>query len=412
MQTADSDREFDVVLQGATGFTGGLVAEYLCERHGAGGGLRWALAGRSEPKLRAVRDRLGPGATDLPLIVADAGDGEAMRLLAARTRVVCTTVGPYARFGSPLVEACATGGTHYCDLTGEVHWMQRMIDTHHDAARKSGARIVHACGFDCIPSDLGTWFVQREMQTRHGVTSPHVKLRVQGFSGGASGGTIASMLNMMEEARHDPAVMRAMNEPYSINPADERSGPDEPERRSPWHDGDFDEWVAPFVMAGVDTKIVRRTNALLDYAYGRDFRYDEGVLMGRGPLGATRATATTAAIGGGMALAAIGPLRRLLARGLPSPGEGPSQAAREAGYFDLRLHAEHPKEPASSLRARVTGDRDPGYGSTARMLGEAAVCLARDDLSAPGGFSTPAAAMGEPLLERLVEHAGLAFEVE
>lgn len=406
----DTHRELDVVLWGATGFTGGLVAEYLLSRHGVDGSLRWAIGGRNEAKLAALRDRLGAGAERLPIVLGDAGDVDAMAVLAARTRVVCTTVGPYAQYGSPLVEACVRAGTDYCDLTGEIHWMQRMIDTHQDAAKASGARIVHTCGFDCIPSDLGTWFVQRAMQTRHGVSSPHVKLRVKGFSGGASGGTIASMLNMMEEARHDPSVTRAMNEPYSINPQGERNGPDEAERFVPWQDPDFGEWVAPFVMAGVDTKVVRRTNALLDYAYGKDFRYDEGVLMGTGPLGAVKAAGTTAGLGAGMSLAAIGPLRRLVATRLPSPGEGPSKETREAGYFDLQLHAAHPTDRDLDLRARVTGDRDPGYGSTSKMLGEAAVCLAQDDLAAGGGFWTPAAAMGEPLLERLVKHAGLTFE--
>lgn len=407
-----SDREYDVVLWGATGFTGSLVAEYLMGRYGVGNGLRWAIGGRSQEKLAAVRDGLGATASALPIVLGDAGEADAMQALAETTRVVCSTVGPYAKYGSPLVEACVKGGTHYCDLTGEIHWMQRMIDTHQDAARSSGARIVHTCGFDCIPSDLGTWFIQREMRTRHGVASPHVKLRVKGFSGGASGGTIASMLNMMEEAKHDPAVTRAMNEPYSINPQGERSGPDGPERFAPQQDGDFGEWTAPFVMAGVDTKIVRRTNALLDYAYGRDFRYDEAVLMGAGAVGAAKAAAMTAGLGSGMALATVGPIRSLLASRLPSPGEGPSKEAREAGYFDLRLHAAHPTDRSLDLRAKVTGDRDPGYGSTSKMLGEAAVCLAKDDLANAGGFWTPAAAMGEPLLERLTKHAGLTFEIE
>jgi short subunit dehydrogenase-like uncharacterized protein len=407
-----TERELDVVVWGATGFTGALVAEYLFERYGAEGPLSWALGGRNVGRLEAVRDGLGPGAKALPLLVGDANDKASLHRLAERTRVVCTTVGPYALYGSELVAACVETGTDYCDLTGEIHWMQRMIDTWQDAAERSGARIVHTCGFDCIPSDLGTFFVQREMQRRHGVPSPHVKLRVAGFRGGASGGTIASMLAMMEAARRDPSVMRAMNEPYSINPRGERSGPDGPERMVPAHDPDFEQWTAPFVMAGVDTKVVRRTNALLGYAYGRDFRYDEAMLTGAGPAGAVKAAASTAAIAGGMAAMALGPVRRLVAGRLPSPGEGPSKETRASGYFDLRLHAAHPTDPARALRARVTGDRDPGYGSTSKMLGESAVCLAQDRLGAGGGFWTPAAALGDALLERLVERAGLTFSIE
>lgn len=406
------EREFDVVVFGATGFTGRLVAEYLFGRYGIDGELRWAIGGRNPERLSQVRAGLGAGAAALPLIIGESGSADSMLALAERTRVVCSTVGPYAKYGSPLVAACVQSGTDYCDLTGEIHWMQRMIDTHVDAAQASGARIVHCCGFDCIPSDLGTFFVQREMRARYGVASPHVKMRVGGFHGGASGGTIASMLNMMEEARHDPSVTRAMNEPYSINPKDQRSGPDGPERMQASHDADFGEWIAPFVMAGVDTKIVRRTNALLDFAYGKGFRYDEGVLMGAGPLGALKATATALGTAAGMALATVGPLRRAFAGRLPAPGEGPDAATREAGYFDLRFHAAHPSDPALALRAKVTGDRDPGYGSTSKMLGESAVCLARDELPAGGGFWTPAAVMGDALLPRLIERAGLTFELE
>lgn len=405
-------REFDVVVFGATGFTGRLVAEYLFGRYGIDDSLRWAIAGRNRERLEAVRTGLGADAAKLPIAIGESGDAASMLALAERTRVVCSTVGPYAKYGSPLVAACVQTGTDYCDLTGEIHWMQRMIDTHVDAAQASGARIVHTCGFDCIPSDLGTWFVQREMRTRHGVASPHVKMRVKGFSGGASGGTIASMLNMMEEARHDPSVTRAMNEPYSINPKDRRSGPDAPERMGASHDPDFGEWIAPFVMAGVDTKVVRRTNALLDFAYGKGFRYDEGVLMGSGPAGAVKATAMSLGTVAGIALATVGPIRRAFSSRLPAPGEGPDAATREAGYFDLRFHAAHPDDPALSLRARVTGDRDPGYGSTSKMLGESAVCLARDDVAAGGGFWTPAAVMGEALLPRLIERAGLTFSLE
>ncbi len=407
---AGSEREFDVVLWGATGFTGRLVAEHLRERHGVGGRLRWALGGRSRAKLESVRDAL-PEASALPLIVGDAGDEEFVRSLAARTRVVCTTVGPYARYGSPLVAACARGGTHYCDLTGELPWMRRMIDAHQKEAEGSGARVVHACGFDCIPSDLGVFFLQREMRARHGGPCARIKLRVAGFRGGVSGGTAASMVELVTEAAADPAVRRLLADPYGLNPEGERHGPDGPDQAGPAHDPDFG-WTAPFVMAAVDTRVVRRTNALLGYPYGEDFRYDEATLTGDGPAGWIKAVGLSAGIGAALGAAAVGPLRRGLARLLPDPGEGPSAEQRESGYFDLRLHGAHPMEPGLALRARVTGDRDPGYGATARMLGEAAVCLARDELAVGGGFWTPAAAMGEPLLRRLEAHAGLTFALE
>ncbi|MFP6663477.1 MAG: saccharopine dehydrogenase NADP-binding domain-containing protein [Deltaproteobacteria bacterium] len=406
-------REFDVVLWGATGFTGALVAEHFFRRFGADGGeLRWALGGRSQAKLEAVRASLGEGAAALPLLVGDAANAGDMGRIAGQARVVCSTVGPYAKYGTPLVSACVAAGTDYCDLTGEPQWMARMIEAHEEAAVASGARIVHTCGFDCIPADLGTFFVQREMKARFGMASPHVKMRVKGLSGGASGGTLASMVFMMEEAAKDPSVTRVMTEPYSLNPQGARSGPDSAERLTPWFDAEFGQWSAPFMMAAIDTKVVRRSNALTDYAYGRNFRYDEGVLMGTGPLGALKAGATAFGQGGVMAAASIGPLRRLAAGRMPAPGEGPSREAREKGFFDLRFHALHPQDAALSLRTRVTGDMDPGYGSTSKMLGESAACLAKDVLPKRGGFFTPAALMAEPLLERLVQHAGLTFEVE
>jgi short subunit dehydrogenase-like uncharacterized protein len=411
-----SDREFQVILQGATGFTGRLVAEHLLRRHGLGGSLRWAIAGRNTAKLGSVRDEVGRetgiDASALPILTADAGDEAAMRNLAERASVVCTTVGPYALYGSGLVAACAAAGTDYCDLTGEVHWMRQMIDAHQAAAQESGARIVHTCGFDCIPADVGTHFLQKAMRARHGVASPRVKMRVAGFSGGASGGTIASMLAMMDAAGEDPEVMRIMNDPYALNPEGQREGPDQAETMAPRNDADFEQWVAPFMMAGVDTKVVRRTNALLGHAYGQGFRYDEGVLCGPGPRGWAKATSTAAGTAGGMAAMAVGPLRRAIGGRLPQPGEGPSKAKREAGHFEIEFWAAHPEDRGKSLRARVTGDRDPGYGSTAKMLGESAACLALDELPAGGGFHTPASAMGDPLLARLQEHAGLTFEIE
>jgi short subunit dehydrogenase-like uncharacterized protein len=408
------EREFDVVVWGATGFTGQLVAEYLLERYGVDGPLRWALGGRNESKLAVLRTELAkqvPSADTLPLVVGDGDDAAFLETLAARTRVVCTTVGPYVLYGSKLVAACARGGTHYCDLTGEVQWMRRMIDAHHGDAQASGARIIHAAGFDSIPSDLGVWFLQREMTARHGVPSRRVKMRAKGFSGGMSGGTIASMLAMMDEQGRDPEVRRIFADPYALNPDGERSGLDENESMAPAYDEDFGSWTGPFVMAPCDTRIVRRTNALLGYAYGKDFRYDEAMLTGAGPRGLAKAAALSAGLVGGMSALAVGPLRRLVATRLPAPGEGPTREQQEQGYYDLRFFGAHPEDEGKCLRAQVTGDRDPGYGSTSKILGEVAVCLALDEVNVVGGFWTPASALGGALLDRLESNAGLAFAI-
>jgi short subunit dehydrogenase-like uncharacterized protein len=409
---AAQERELDVVLWGATGFTGRLVAEQLLARHGAAGELRWALGGRNRTKLEALRADLGPQAANLELVLGDGDDEAFLDTLTARAQVVCSTVGPYALYGSKLVAACARNATHYCDLTGEVHWMQRMIDAHQKQAEASGARIVPGCGFDSIPSDLGVLFVQREMQARHGVTCPRIKCRATTFSGGASGGTIASMLNLLDEASSDPRVRHILADPYSLNPAGERSGPDGADLASVVWDPDFEAWIAPFVMAAVNCRVVRRSSALLNHPWGREFRDDEATLAGPGPAGWLKAAGVAAGTGAGLVMGAIGPLRRGLSRFLPAPGEGPSLERREAGRFELRFFGEHPSDARKSLFARVIGDRDPGYGSTAKMLSEAAVCLAQDEPAVAGGFWTPAAAMGEPLLERLQHHAGVTFSID
>lgn len=405
------DREFDVVVWGATGFTGRLVAEYLLERYGTGGALRWAMGGRSDSKLREVRAGLGERASALPLVVADADDQATLDVMAARTRVVCATVGPYALYGSRLVAACVHHGTHYCDLTGEVQWMRRMIDTHHPRARETGARIVHTCGFDSIPSDLGVLFVQEEMQRRHGTTAAEVKFRARDMRGGFSGGTIASMLNMHNEAEQDPEVRTVINDPYGLNPESERGGLDGPERSLPVYDQDFEGWVAPFVMGSINTKVVRRSNALMGFAYGHDFRYEEGLLIPFGPWGFPLAAGLSAGSAAAGALVSVGGLRRALASVLPRPGQGPSKQSREAGYWVIEFLGRHPGDAGARVKARLKGTGDPGYASTSRMLGEAAVCLAKDALTSGGGILTPASAMGDALLARLPLHAGVTFEV-
>lgn len=403
------DREFDVVLWGATGFTGQLVAEYLTTSYGVNGALRWAIAGRNRRKLEAVREACMPGAGEerLPVLTGDSHDASGLAGLAARSRVICSTVGPYARHGTPLVAACVGAGTDYCDLTGEVQWMARMIPDYQGAAGASGARIVHTCGFDSVPSDMGTWYLQQAMLERHGVPACRVKARVGKTRGGASGGTVASMLNLMEEAAQDPSVRRLVADPYCLYPAGVAPGRDRGDQSGARFDSDFGQWTYPFIMGLVNTRVVRRSNALMGFPWGTDFRYDEAVLA-KSRLEAMR---NALGLGVGMAALGMGPTRRLAQRFLPAPGEGPSRQQREAGHYELFFHGVHPRDRALDLRARVTGDMDPGYGSTAKMLGESAVCLALDDRQVEGGFWTPASALGENLLRRLQERAGLTFEI-
>lgn len=400
-----SDRSYDVVVFGATGFTGRLVAEHLAARGDAAG--TWAIAGRSEEKLALVAEELD---LDVPQLVVDASDPDQVGEMAASTKVVCTTVGPYARFGEPVVRACAEAGTDYVDLTGEPQWIHRMIDGYHDVAAETGARIVHCCGFDSIPSDLGTAFAQQTMHQRHGVHASRVRLRVKGARGGASGGTLASMFQVMEEAAADPATARSLRDPYALLPAGERVGPHVTSQTMPTYDETFSSWTAPFVMEMINAKIVRRTNALLGYPWGREFHYGEAVLTGDGLSGRAKATAIAAGTGGGTLAMATRLGREVADRVLPDSGSGPDEAAREAGFFDMRIVAEHPQDRSKDVVARVTGDRDPGYGATSRMLGEAALTLAHGESTVGGGSWTPASALGDALRIRLEEHAGMTFE--
>lgn len=417
----DNHKRYDIIVWGASGFTGRLVAEYLLERYGPGGpdngngdsagdGLNWALGGRNQTKLELVRDELGANAATLPIVTGDSADASSMDALASQTKVICSTVGPYAKYGSELVAACVKHGTDYCDLAGEPQWIRQMIDSHHEAAQESGARIVNSCGFDSVPSDIGVYFLQRYAQQQLGETCRHIKLRVEAIKGGASGGTIASMMNLIEAAREDRSVARILKNPYGLNPEGETAGPDKPDLKSAVFDEDVDAWIAPFIMAAINTRIVRRSHALMNYCYGADFRYDEAVIVGDGIGGRLKAIGAAAGTAGFALGSAFEFTRNLLKKKLPEPGEGPSARQRERGFFKLLLVGK--LAGGTIVKARVTGDRDPGYGSTSKMLGESAVCLARDlDDSVAGGVLTPASAMAAPLLTRLTDNAGLTFEV-
>jgi short subunit dehydrogenase-like uncharacterized protein len=388
-----SDREYDIVLFGATGFTGRLVASYLASRVST----RWAVAGRNRDKLAA----LGLG---VPLVVADAIDPAACAELARRTHVVCTTVGPYSRYGSELVAACADAGTHYCDLAGEVHWMRAMIDAHHARAAQTGARIVHACGFDSIPGDLGTWAAQREFHARFGRFASRVTAFYQ-LAGGFSGGTYASAF-AMAEAMDDPAVRHVLRNPHALDPDPEAARTLAPRPTLGWND-QLRVFTAPFVMADVNVPVVQRSNALAGYPWGRTIAYHEMMAMPGTVRGLAQTVALTGALMGVAAVLKRPRLRALASRRVRQPGDGPSVESRTRGHWKVRFLA----EADGDRFAYVAMDRhgDPGYASTSKMLGEAALCLAHDRLTSPGGVLTPAVAMAEPLLARL-RAAGLTFE--
>ena len=396
-------RDFDIIIWGATGFTGQLVARYLCSEFGVGDDVRWAIAGRNELKLGQLREQLAsidPSATGLPLLVADSHDSESLAALAKRTRVILTTVGPYAQYGSALVAACLEHGADYVDLTGETPFVHEMITRHHDAANKRGRRIVHCCGYDSIPSDLGVWFLQEQAIAHFGAPLSDVCLYVERTKGGVSGGTIASMMGIMDSAR-EPHVRKVLFDPYALNPDGTPRGRDGSDQRSARFDEDRGVWTAPFVMAAINTRIVRRSNALLDFKYGKDFRYRETMNMGKGGAGFGRAQALTFGLGGFMALAATKPTRALMLKTvLPSPGQGPSPTEQEEGFFRMTLIG---RGNGRDMTVRVDGKRDPGYGATARMLAQSALCLAQDEEVLPKryGILTPASAMEGALVPRL-----------
>ncbi len=410
------DKEFDIVLWGATGAVGRRVAHHLAARSQFGSTLRIALGGRDRERLVKVRGNLGEAAKDLPLVVGDSFDKVFLAEMVARTHVVCSTVGPFALYGTALLEACVLSGTHYCDLTGEAHWMRKMIDAYQAEAEKTGARIVHACGHDSIPSDIGVLFLQKAAQETFGVPCQSVKLRIEKMKGGFSGGTAASFLHAVEAGPNDPSMGMAMRDPYHLCPEGQRQGPDPADKMMPVlvsYDQDLQVWVRPYFMAPMNSKVVRRTNALLDYPYGEDFRYEEARVDGAGLVGWLKAV--TGAISSAVFLMAmsLGPTRLLLKTYvLPKSGEGPGKDIRETGFYDIVLVGKTPD--GSEIRARVHGDGDPGVESTSRMLTEAALCLAEDAKVIPvhGGFWTPASAMGELLLARLTTYAGLSFQIE
>lgn len=386
-------KEFDVIIYGATGFTGRLVAEYMAQTYGVGGDVRWAMAGRSEEKLAAVRDEIGAPA-DTPFVSADASDPAALKAMVERTACVLTTVGPYQIYGNELLAACVEAGTGYVDLCGEPAWMHDKIAEHEARAKETGARIVFSCGFDSVPFDLGVWYLQQEAQKRFGGPATRIKGRVRKMKGTFSGGTAASLKATMGAAMMKPEILEVLKNPFALSNGFE--GPDQPKGAKPEYDEALGSWAAPFIMAAINTKNVHRSNMLLGHAYGADFQYDEMMLTGPGEKGEQMANY-------------VANDKSLASDKAPKPGEGPSKEEREAGEYDVLFIGEGKDGP---VLASVYGDKDPGYGSTSKMIAEAALCLVQDQSDLGGGIYTPAPAFGQKLIDRLEAKAGLTFKIE
>ena len=387
-----SEREFDVIVFGASGYTGKLVAEYMGKEYGNDESIRWAIAGRNKDKLSSVKKDLNLNER-VSIIEVDSTNKDSLDSMTSSAKCILTTVGPYQLYGSSLVQSCSENGTDYVDLTGEPGWMYEMINAHQDTAKKSGARIVFSCGFDSIPFDLGVYFVQQAAQEKYGKPAKHVRGRVKAMNGEFSGGTIASLGATMATLKEKPELIQVLSNPFSLTEGFE--GPAQLDDSKVLLDEKLNMWVAPFVMAPINTKNIHRSNALLGHAYGEDFCYDEMMIAGEGEEGKQIADAMNSSnpMGGD---------------NLPQPGEGPSKESREQGNYDVLFFADFDD---GSIEARVTGDMDPGYGSTSKMIAESALCLIQDCEDLSGGMYTPAPAMGEKLIKRLTKNAGLTFDI-
>lgn len=411
----DTDnRKFDIVLYGATSFVGQLVADYLqrflsSEDNDSKESVSWAIAGRNQEKLNQVKKDIGN--QNLPTIIADSEDADSLDKMTAQTKVIISTVGPYLKYGEPLIKACTDNGTDYVDLTGEVIFIKDMMDKYQKAAKESGARIVNSCGFDSIPSDLGVLFTQKCAQKEFGEYCDTINMRVKAAKGGLSGGTFASMATIFEEVGKNKSRRKQLANPYILNDDDDAPSIRQQNVNTPKWDAENERWLAPFIMASINTRIVHRSNQLRDYEYGRLFKYDEAIWMPAGMKGRVFSYAMTAGLAGFATSMMFKPSRDLVnERILPKSGEGPSKSERDNGYFDIRFFGYTNK--SHQILTKVTGDKDPGYGSTCQMLSQSALCLlqdiSKDDVE--GGFWTAASAMGEPLIERLEKHTGIKFE--
>jgi len=399
----NKSKEFDIIIWGATGFTGRLVAEYIYKNYSSEK-LSWAIAGRDKKKLINVRDKIAD--ENIPIIIADSFDEMSLTKMTQKTKVICSTVGPYSKYGSLLVKSCIKTNTHYCDLAGEAQWIRKIVDTYHQEAKNKKIRIVNSCGFDSIPSDIGVYFIHKNLPDVN-IKLDNISMRLSGFKGSLSGGTYASMNNIITEASKDSHVRKILTNPYGLNPEGQRTGPDKRDLNKVKYDEDSKSWIAPFMMAGINTKIVRRSNALSNYSYGKNFTYDESVMTGDGFKGRTKAIMSVLPLF--FLTAKPGSLlKRIINYFTPKPGQGPNENERENGYFSMRFYIRY--NDKSRALVRVTGDRDPGYGSTSKMLAESAICLSKDSLKDTYGVITPSIAMGDQILDRLQAKAGLTFK--
>ena len=387
-----SDKSVDVVIYGATGFTGKLVVEYMQEKYGKDEGISWAIAGRSEEKLNSVREELKVG-SNVPQLLVDSNDKDSIASMVQQTKCVLTTVGPYQLYGANILQQCVIHGVDYVDLCGEPGWMHEMINEHAEQAKETGARIVFSCGFDSIPFDLGVYFLQKEVIARHGQPASNVRGRVRAMNGEFSGGTAASLGATMASLKEKPELFEVLVNPFALSNG--FTGPEQAQDSKPIYDDKLETWVAPFFMAPINTKNVHRSNALMDHLYGKDFCYNEMWIQGPGEEGKAAAEF----------VGSMNPLADA-----PAPGEGPSKESRENGNYDVLFCAD--LSDGSSLHASVSGDMDPGYGSTSKMIAESALCLMDDCSELSGGIYTPAPAMGEKLITRLQASAGLTFKIE
>lgn len=403
-------KKYDVVVLGATGFTGKWVAKHLCDVYGADQkNLKWAIAGRNQLKLDEVSNFIGDTESKVEQLLANSENEGSLIDLASRTKTIISTVGPYAQYGSLLVKVCAEHGTHYVDLTGEVPWMRQMIDQHQTSAQNSGAKIVHSCGFDSVPSDMGTFYTQKMAKQQLNKTLNKISYNLIKAKGGISGGTIASMMNIIKLAVEDKSIRRLLVNPYALNPDKSFKGPDEGDQTSARFSEELGKWTAPFLMAGINTRIVRRSNALLGFAYGQDFEYKEVMVTDSGVKGYLSAKSIAGGMKTMMVTSLTGVGRKFLGLFLPDQGEGPKVDPNNPGFYHIQFNGQ--TADGQKFVTILKGDGDPGYGSTSKMLAEAAVCLALDELPMDGGFWTPASALGNAYLNRLQHSGGLSFEV-
>ena len=397
-------KQFDIIIWGATSFTGKLVVEYLFKKF-ASTKIKWAIAGRNKEKLENIRSKVAD--KNIPIFIADSFDEKSLSVIVKKSKVICSTVGPYSLYGSLLVELCVKHSTNYCDITGEAHWIRTIIDKFHKDAKKKKIKIVNSCGFDSIPSDVGVYFIQNKIKKTYKSYAKSIKMRVAGIRGGISGGTYGSMNNLLKEAYADKSVFKVLNNPYGLNPNDKMEGLDKKDLRKIIFDNESNSWIYPFIMAGINTKIVRRSNALSNFQYGKEFTYEEATIAGKGISGFWKAILALFPL----AMIGINPnsfLKKIVNSFMPKPGEGPGIEKRKNGFYNLRFYITI--DDKKKAFAKVIGDSDPGYSSTSKMLAESALCLAFDELPENYGVVTPSFSMGDKLLNRLNENAGLKFE--